>query len=423
MSTQVLNRTQTQELEAGRLQRILPDAGGLLAVPGFLAMSFSNAIVHAASMRVQGMVVAWLVLEMTGSKLWLGIVSGVPSISIVLFSLLGGLLADSRDARRTLIVSRTLLAAMAFVVAVLASSGQMQIATLMLFVLLSVGVMAADMPVARTLVLQAVGSGRLMSAGAANLVTLNLFNVGGPLALGLLIGKAGGGSALFVLSGAYIVALVLLLRVPPADARPAARGTNPLAEVMAGLAYVRSTPLVAAFVAQGFVAILAGVYFGMVPVYARDVLRVGPEGLGVLTASFSVGSLTGAAYMTAHSGLRRRGRLILLLSIVFAVGMVAFAFSGNLWLSCLISFVLGVTAAFWQNTLSAVVQIAAAPAMRGRVLAVFLMGFQLASFGWLLGGVVATLLSPQAAVSIAGVAFGVLSLLIYAACREAREID
>lgn len=421
MSTQVL--VQQEPIRSGLVPRLLPGLDGLLSVPGFLAMSFSNGFVHASSMRLQGMIVAWLVLEMTGSKLWLGIVSGVPAISIVVFSLLGGVLADSRDARKTLFISRGLLAAMAFAAAVLASSGQMQLGTLMLFVLLSVGVMAADMPVARTLVLRAVGGGRLVTAGAANLVTLNLFNVAGPLALGVLIGKAGAGSALFVLFGGYVVALLLLLRVPGGGNRPASSGASPAAEILAGLAYVRSTPAVAALVALGFLVILAGVYFGMVPVYARDVLHVGPEGLGLLTASFSVGSLTGAAYMTARSGLRRRGLLVAGLSVLFAMGMVAFALSGNLLLSCLISFGMGVTAAFWQNLLSAMVQTAAVPEMRGRVIAVFTMGFQLASAGWLLGGVLATLLTVQAAVLLAGVAFGVLSLLIFAVCREAREID
>jgi MFS family permease len=181
--------------------------------------------------------------------------------------------------------------------------------------------------------------------------------------------------------------------------------------------------VVAALVALGFLVIFAGVYFGMVPVYAREVLRVGPEGLGVLTASFSVGSLTGAVYMTARSGMRRRGLLVAVLSLVFGAGMVAFALSGSLVLSCLISFVMGVTAAFWQNLLGTLVQMVAAPELRGRAVAVFTMAFQMASAGWLLGGVLATLLSAQAAVVLAGIAFVVLSTAIFVACRELREID
>jgi hypothetical protein len=69
------------------------------------------------------------------------------------------------------------------------------------------------------------------------------------------------------------------------------------------------------------------------------------------------------------------------------------------------------------------VQTAAAPEMRGRTVAIFTMGYQLANVGWLVGGVLATLLSVQAAVLMAAVAFGGIATLIFAVCREAREID
>jgi MFS family permease len=400
-----------------------PAAGRLLAIPGFVAMSFSNGLVHASSMRLQGMIVAWLVLDMTGSKLWLGIVSGVPALAAVGFVLLGGALADSRDVRRTLIVSRSLLAATAFIAAVLASSGQMGLPSLMVYVLVSMSLMAADMPMARTLVLHTVGTGRLVRAGAANLVTLNLINVMGPLAVGWLIGRTGAQPAVFILFGAFALATWLILRVPPAEVQRERRPANPLPEIVAGLAYVRATPVVAALLGLGFLIMLPGVYFGLVPVYAREVLRVGPEGLGVLTASFSAGTLTGATWMMTLSGLRRRGMLVAVLSVVFSAGMIVFALSTDLVLSCGASFAMGVTAAFWQNLLGAMVQTAAAPEMRGRTVAIFTMGYQLANVGWLVGGVLATLLSVQAAVLMAAVAFGGIATLIFAVCREAREID
>jgi MFS family permease len=127
--------------------------------------------------------------------------------------------------------------------------------------------------------------------------------------------------------------------------------------------------------------------------------------------------------MTARSGMKHRGLIVAALSLLFGSLMVAFALSGSLALSCAISLGMGVTASFWQNLLGAMLQEAAAPAMRGRAVAVFTMAFQLASAGGLIGGVVATLLSVQAAVALAGLAFAGLSLLIFASCRELRQID
>ena len=103
--------------------------------------------------------------------------------------------------------------------------------------------------------------------------------------------------------------------------------------------------------------------------------------------------------------------------------MVAFALSSSLFLSCGISFFLGITAAFWQNMLGAMVQAVAAPEMRGRAISIFTMGFQLASLGWLIGGVGSSLIGVHLTVVIAGVAFAALSSLIFACSKQAREID
>ncbi|HWO72261.1 MAG TPA: hypothetical protein VNN21_01750, partial [Dehalococcoidia bacterium] len=83
---------------------------GLLAVPGFLKLCVSNGLAHSFGQRMQGIAVAWLVLEMTGSTFWLGVINGLPAVSIVLFSLGGGFVADSRDPRRVLMMSRAALA-------------------------------------------------------------------------------------------------------------------------------------------------------------------------------------------------------------------------------------------------------------------------------------------------------------------------
>jgi MFS family permease len=421
MTAQVLERNPAAPRKAGAAAESREP--GLLAIPGFLAMSVSNGVVHSFSMRLHGIIVAWLVLEMTNSKLWLGVVTGGPALAVVAFSLLGGMLADSREAKRTLFVTRALLTAVSLAAAAVAMGGGLSLGLLTLYALLSIGLMAIDMPVARTLVLQAVGPQRLVAAGAANLVTQNLFNIGGPLALGLIITRAGAEPGLFLLAAGYAAAMLLTLRVPRTTATAGPGGSHPLRDIVAGLAYVRATPAVRALVCLGFLVVLAGVYFGMVPVYARDVLRVGPQGLGLLAASFSVGSLGGALYMTARGALQRRGRLVAVLSVVFGAGMAGFALSGDLALSCGISFVMGAVSAFWQNALMAMLQTTAAPKMRGRAVAVFTMAFQLTGAGWLLGGVAATLLSVQAAVLLAGLAFAGLSTLIFALNPEVRRID
>jgi hypothetical protein len=83
------SQTMVQSQPAGITAR-LPAVAGLLSIPGFLQLSISNGLAHSFGQRMQGIAVAWLVLEMTGSKFWLGVINGAPSLSIILFSLVGG---------------------------------------------------------------------------------------------------------------------------------------------------------------------------------------------------------------------------------------------------------------------------------------------------------------------------------------------
>jgi MFS family permease len=372
---------------------------------------------------MQGIAVAWVVLEMTGSKFWLGVINGVPTISIVLFSLIGGVIADSREARRVLLVTRVALAVTAVMTALLVGSGHVQLSHLLVYVLLIVGIAAIDMPVSRTLMHEVVGSTRLLAAGAAQSVFMNMVNIAAPLGIGVLIGVAGSSAAFWVLGAGYSVAALLVLNGSPTSKAREARSSNPFADVAAGLSYIRRTPAVAALVGLGFLVPVAGVYFAMVPVIARETLNTGPGGLGVLVASFSVGSLLGSVYLAVNGAMRRRGLSLTLLGVVFGCGMMGFALSKSIELSCAISFVMGVTAGFWQNMLSAMVQLVAAPEMRGRVVSVFTMAFQLMGIGWLAAGTLATAFGNEATLIAAGTAFSVLSVAVYAVSKETREID
>jgi predicted MFS family arabinose efflux permease len=422
MTTQTIIQPITSTPTAGILERRLPAVGALLSTPGFVQLCLSNGLAQSFGMRMQGIVVAWVVLELTGSRLWLGIVNGGPAIFIVLFSLLGGVLADSNDTRRVLLVVRTALTAAAFLATLLVTTGQVQIVHLMVYVFVVVGLAAVDMPVGRTLLHQVVGTPRIMGAAAAQSVAMNLVNIVAPLSIGVLIGLAGPGAAFAVLGVGYLAAAIVLFK-SRVTASVEGRHSQPLADMRAGLAYLRSAPTVAALVSLGFLLPLAGVYFAMVPVFARDILHCGASGLGYLVSSFSVGSLVGALWLVSRTNVRRRGYKVAVLGFLFGAGMVAFSFSHTLLLSCAISLILGLIAAFWQNMLGALVQTVAAPPMRGRTLSIFTMGFQLASLGWLLGGVGSSLIGAEPTVAIAGVVFAGLSSLVFAVRKEAREID
>jgi MFS family permease len=401
----------------------MPALAALLAVPGFLQLCISSGLTQSFGQRMQGIAVGWLVLEMTGSKFWLGVVNGVPAISIVLFSLAGGLIAERFEARKVLLASRATLALTSAAAALLVTTGEVQLTHLVVYVLIVVGIAAVDMPVARGLVHDAVGGSRLLAATAAQQVFMNTVSIAAPIAIGLIIGTAGSGSAFWVLAAGYSLAALLVLRGRSTPVARQKAPTDPLSDLAAGLAYILRTPIVAALIALAFLVPVAGVYFALVPVYAREVLGVGASGLGVLAASFAAGSLLSSGYLAVHGSMRHRGKKLTLVGVAFGLGMMAFALSQSFLLSCAISVVMGVLAGFWQNILSAAVQLAAAPELRGRVLSVFTMAFQLMGLGWLAAGLLASFFGSEATVFAGGAVFAGASVAVFALTRELREID
>jgi MFS family permease len=425
MTTQAIAQdSQTLERRGGGLTTLVPAGlADVLTVPGFVQLILSNALGHSFAMRMQGIAIAWVVLGMTGSKMWLGVINGVPAVSVVLFSLLGGVLADSRDARKVLVAVRSTLTAAAFLVFVLVTTGSIRIEHLMIYALLVVGLSAIDMPVGRTMTLRTVGPSRLLSANATQNFAMNVINIATPTSMAVLIGVAGPEAAFAVLGVGYGLGALLILRSRIGGEPSEPRRAQPLADLRAGLSYVRSVPAVSALVLLGFLMPFAGVYFAMVPVFAREVLDAGPAGLGLLVGTFSGGALIGSVVMMVNGQIGGRGCKVAVLSVIFGAGMIAFAVSDSLLLSSVISVGMGTTGAFWQNMLTTMVQTESAPEMRGRALSIFTMGFQLASLGWLIGGVSASVFGPQVAVVIAGIAFAGIGGLIFATHREVCMID
>ncbi|HEX5368838.1 MAG TPA: MFS transporter [Dehalococcoidia bacterium] len=409
---------------AGLLARHMPALDALLNVPGFLQLCVSNGLAQAFGTRLQTLMVAWLVLEMTDSKIWLGLINGAPAISIVLFSLVGGVMADSRAPRRLLMLTRVMLAVTSLTAAVLIACGLIRLEYLVVYMLFVFGLAAVDMPVARTLTHQVAGSAGLLSATSTQSVFTGLFNMTGPLIIGVLITHTGASSSFGVLVAGYVLAVLLLRKThSPVTASQPERGSRPLADLSAAIRYIRSTPTVATLAGLGFLLPVAGVYFAMVPVYARDILRVDATGLGLLAASFAAGSLLSSSYLAASGKMRHRGIAIALLGVAFGAGMIAFALSKSFLVSSGVSLGMGVIAGLWQNTLSTLVQLAAAPEMRGRVVAVFTMGFQMVGVGWLICGVLGTLVGVEATLVLSGCVFSAVSVGAAVLVASVRRID
>ena len=368
------------------------------------------------------MVIGWLVLEMTDSKLWVGIVNGLPAAAIIFFSLAGGVLTDRIDPKIILTRVRMALAGLTFLIAFLITADAIQLWHVLLLAIVVGGTNAMGMPASRTFVFDIVGKERLFSAISFNSVVSNLGIIIGPSVAGILIAGVGTDAAFYLVGGAYLVALVTMMAVNSGQRNRQDRQTSALGDLIEGFAYVGRTPHVAWLLLLGFLVLFAGVYFPLLPIYARDVLNVGPQGFGLLMGAAGVGSLAGSIFLTIRGNVTRKGLVLVAAAVTWAVGMMVFAFSREFYLSMACVFFMGVAAAYWVNTMNTVLQTSVPEEMRGRVMSIFTMTLQVLPLGWLLGGVLATFLGNEAALVIGGTVFLTFNLLAYASSRQLREM-
>ena len=340
----------------------------------------------------------------------------------MLFSILGGVAADRLSRRCILILARMTLAWLAFATAFLLSA---QLLAIWMLIVPGAGaglMLAFNNPAGQTLIVDIVGRERIMSAVSLNQAISNLGTIVGPAVGGLLFAFIGIQFVFFFLGALYVgaFAAVSLLKLPKEEPHP----PRPiLGDLVEGLKYVARTPHVAWLMFLASLVIFVGMYFPMVPVYARDVLKVGPQGFGYLEASFGVGSLVGSVSIASMGVVRRKGLVIVVAAMTVGGGFVVFGLSMIYAVTLVTQFVIGVAAAFWITSVTVVLQTTVPDEMRGRVMGVYFMAIQFMGFGWILGGYVAQTLGNVNVLLIAGFAFMGFNMLAYVSSKSIREIN
>ena len=298
---------------------------------------WTGQLVSLVGTWMQNIARAWLILEMTHSPFWLGMVSVANALPVLVLSLWGGVIADRFPKRTLIIVTQAVSMVMAFILAYLTITRTVQVwQVLAVSVVLGI-VFAFDGPARQSFTVEMVGKEDLMNAVALNSSTFNAARVLGPAIGAAVLAWQGAGMA-FLLNGVSFLAVIyslFLMKLPP---RPAKIEKQPdsRSQIMEGLRYVRHDETLAVLMALvAVVSIFAFPYATLMPIFADSVLRVGQGGYGMLMALSGIGSLIGALSLTVQSGRAsmRRGRVILIGAIAMPVFLGIFSLSGLYMLS------------------------------------------------------------------------------------------
>lgn len=319
------------------------------------------------------LVLGWLVLEITGSPFMVGVAAFCRFAPMIVLGLFAGLLIDRVPRGRLLVGVQSVNFGVTALLAILFAMGHGSLWWLIgLETVLGIA-WAVDFPSRRTALFTLVGSKRVTNAVSLESVSMQGTKVVGPLLGGVLLARLGPVACYLVLAGLFLAALVLTLTLVRRVSLPASpRGDESILDGLAiGFREARWQPailgvLIITIVMNGLVF----PYQQILPVFARDVLEIGPEALGVLVAVGGVGTLVGALWTAGQRNFVAHRQVFVGGSMLAALLVVIQALSPGFWTSLPIQFVIGIAESGFGTMQSTIVLLAAHERARGRVLGI-----------------------------------------------------
>jgi predicted MFS family arabinose efflux permease len=335
---------------------------------------------------------SWLVLDISHSPFLLGLDSFLAQIPILLFSLIGGVIADRIDRRRVLLASQYVQMACAFVLTALLGFGLLRNVWPILGLSFAVGcAQAFGGPAYQALIPMLVDMEDLPNAIALNSIQFNLARVIGPVLGGLALTGLGPAWC-FALNGVSFIAVIISLYMLGIQFVPQKTAESILTGVKQGLGFIRNQGAMVSLIALAFsMTALAIPMITFLPVFAKDVFHRGPGTFTMLLAFSGAGSVAGALVVAALGNISHKGRTALLMLLLLGGGMAGFSLSKSLVASCVLLFISGAALIGVFSMISSLVQLITANEMRGRVMSVYNVAFR---GGMPLGSVVTGWLVP-----------------------------
>jgi len=263
----------------------------------------------------------------------------------------------------------------------------------------------------------------LMSAVALYSLGFNFARIVGPSIGGVLMLWIGVGGCLAFYAIALLLSAVELLPIRLANHQAPNSGTNVVQEVKEGLSFIRRAPLVMASTLAAYaISMFVGTYQRFLPVFAKDILKVGPEGLGLLMAASGVGAVFSLLFLDAAGRRWRRETLLWFSAKATPLLLILFCVSRNLWLSVALLGLFGAAQILFRTVSRLIIQVEAPRELLGRVMSVFLMDQGLRSVGSMVMGSFATIFGAALGLSLCAVfSIGLTSVTFYQLLSRAKN--
>jgi MFS family permease len=378
---------------------------------------WSGLIVSNVGTWMQNVGQGWMVLHLTNSPLWLGLLGLSFALPMIVLPLVGGAVVDRVHRVRLLYFTQTSSMFIAFALAALTWLGLVHVWHILLASFLGATLLAFDNPARQALVPDLVPPRDLLNALSLNSATYNGAALVGPALAGILLGPFGAATLFFLNGVSYLAVLFALTAMRVVRTHSGGKRVSIGQSMTAGLAYALRDRLIRSLlILSALAAIFGRSYQILLPIFSRDIWHGGPEGYGLLLSAGGGGALAGAFGLASIRQVTRQGTVLIVNGGVFCAAIIAFATSPSLAMGVVTLFIAGVTTTIFGTIIAMFIQSSTPNELRGRVMSLYaitLIG--LPSLGALGSGAGAELLggvqgAPRA-VLIGAVILGVVLIL------------
>lgn len=354
--------------------------------------------------QMQIVAINWHIYILTNSAIALGLIGLTRFLPIVIFSLIGGSAADVFNRKKIMLVMQISLAFFAFVLAITTFTNHINPIIIYSITALSAVATSFDTPSRQAFIPSLVDKKDLTSAMSLNVIMFQISTIVGPLISGLLIAKYSV-FPIYAINGFSFIAVILsIVLIKTRGSIEDNQAVLSLGSIKEGLIFVRSKTIIWSTMVLDFFSTFFSSASALFPIFAKDILHVGPQGLGLMYASPSIGAVIAGLFI-AHTGtLSKQGKILLVSVAFFAIGTIIFGLSKSFLLSLLALLIVGAGDSVSSIIRNTVRQLATPNYMRGRMTSInmifFMGGPQLGEFQ---SGIMAAYLGAPFAVAIGGI--------------------
>jgi len=374
---------------------------------------WSSYFVSNVGSWMQSVAQGWLLFELTSSPFYLGLFSALRMVLLLSFFVLGGLMSDRWERRKVMLWIQVISALTALGLALLVSFKAIQVWHIFVLGAITSTTWAFEQPVRQALIPQMVKREDLVNALALNAVTWNGAGLLGPSLVGLSVGTIGIDGCFYVNVVSYLAVIGALMQMHVPPNRSYGHRATVLQSLLDGFGYVRREKVIATFLLVSAIFNIFGRSFiTLLPVFAKEILRIGASGLGFIAAGPGLGTIIGSLSLASLGRVEPKRSILMTILLTFSLTLFAFAASTDFRIAFTCLVVVGALSTVFETLLNTSIQLRVVEAYRGRVMGFYgLTAGGLREFGGMQAGFLAEWSSAPFAIEAGAVILAVIGLI------------